>query len=169
MADRHLFHTKSPDETMRLGMALGQVLHKGDAVLLSGTLGAGKTLFSKGIAKGAGIMDEVTSPTFTIVAEYEGRGFSPFVHMDLYRLYGEDTEALPFEVLDSIGFESYLDGTFIILVEWPKGVIDYFDEAILVDISMMRDESYDERTLSVEAIGLQGKHRLDEWVKQWQF
>jgi tRNA threonylcarbamoyladenosine biosynthesis protein TsaE len=173
VADRIEIYTHSPLETARLGEALGKVLQPGDSVLLSGTLGAGKTLFSKGVAKGAGVMDEVTSPTFTLVAEYVAGAHSPFVHMDLYRLYGGDgpsiSSKLSGEALDSIDFESYLDGSFIILAEWPQGIIDYFDEAILVEIGIPESESPQTRLLSVETIGTQSRHRVDEWVKQWQF
>jgi tRNA threonylcarbamoyladenosine biosynthesis protein TsaE len=175
VSERRIVYTNSPEDTFRLGEALGRVLQTGNSVLLSGTLGAGKTLFSKGVAKGAGVTDEVTSPTFTLVAEYEANGAYGsclFVHMDLYRLYGGDgptiSSKLSSEALDSIDFESYLDGSSIILAEWPQGIMDYFDEAILINLKIPEDELPQIRVILVETIGIHSEHQVDEWVKQWQ-
>lgn len=102
--------THSPEETMALGERLAQLLKPGDAVCLSGTLGAGKTLLVQGIAGGFSIgRNEVTSPTFTIMHVYEGG--LPVYHFDLYRLDDPDQ-------LYDIGFEEYVYGDGVALIEW---------------------------------------------------
>ena len=169
--------TNSPEETDKLGKILGSLLQPGDTVLLGGHLGAGKTLFSKGIAKGLGVHEQITSPTFTIVAEYAGQ--HPFVHMDLYRLYGDgeltDAEILSGQahlspsMLDSIGFNEYLDGQSVLLIEWPQGVVDEFEEAIHIYIEISPTPRTDERTFHIRGVGARSLRLVDEWVKQWQF
>ena len=105
------FVTISDQETIRLGRRLGSVLSKGDVVGLAGELGSGKTWFTKGLALGLGISSDivVTSPSFTLVNEYEGE--SPFYHMDLYRLDSLSD-------VESIGLEEYLNDESIVAVEW---------------------------------------------------
>jgi tRNA threonylcarbamoyladenosine biosynthesis protein TsaE len=160
--------THSAGETARLGQALGVLLNMGHVVLLSGQLGAGKTTFSKGIAKGLGVVEEVTSPTFTIVAEYEGR--IPLAHMDLYRLYGENGEAPDIgSLLDQIGWEDYIEGDYAVLVEWPAGVAAQVADALHVDISTAPLPRVDERVFHCKATGPNSWAVLDEWVKKWLF
>ena len=103
--------THSEIETHRLGERLGGRLCAGDVVVLSGELGAGKSVLARGIARGMGIMGPMTSPTFTLVNEYEGR--LPFYHFDLYRLSGHD------DLID-IGWEDYLARAAVIAVEWSE-------------------------------------------------
>jgi tRNA threonylcarbamoyladenosine biosynthesis protein TsaE len=105
------FVTVSDQETIRLGRRLGSVLSKGDVVGLAGELGSGKTWFTKGLALGLGISSDivVTSPSFTLVNEYEGE--YPFYHMDLYRLDSLSD-------VESIGLEEYLNDESIVAVEW---------------------------------------------------
>ena len=110
--------TGSAEETRALGESLAAVLRAGDVVLLQGDLGAGKTTLTQGVAKGLGIADYVQSPTFILVAEYDGRAADGtplrLYHLDLYRLEGMGD-------LESIGFEDYLeprDGVSV--VEWPE-------------------------------------------------
>jgi tRNA threonylcarbamoyladenosine biosynthesis protein TsaE len=105
--------TLSPEETRIVGAALAPTLLPGDVVSLSGDLGAGKTAFVQGLAAALGVTRQVTSPTFTIVHEYEGR--YPIVHLDVYRLDSFQ------EVLD-LGFEEYMDGGSIVLVEWGEAI-----------------------------------------------
>lgn len=105
--------TRSPEETRILGAALAPALVPGDVVSLSGDLGAGKTVFVQGVAGALGVHDRVTSPSFTIVHEYEGR--YPIVHIDVYRLDSFQ------EVLD-LGFEELFDPAGILLVEWGEAV-----------------------------------------------
>lgn len=107
----------SEDKTFRAGQTAAKYLKPGDVVALSGRLGAGKTVFAKGLAKGLGVTAEVSSPTFNIVREYEGG--RPLYHFDFYRLNNMD------ELLD-IGFEDYLYGKGVCVVEWA----DLFPEAI---------------------------------------
>ncbi len=178
LANSKVFQSTSPLQTRNLGCALGQLLQPGDTILLSGTLGAGKTQFAKGVAQGVGVVAEVTSPTFTFVAEYDAR--CPFVHMDLYRLYGQEEPIVAIidneiehiqlseTILDSIGFESYLDGRSIVLIEWPQGVLDWVEDAIFVQLLLPNDIQPDERILSVQASGSNSLARLDEWVTKWQ-
>jgi len=108
--------TDSPEETLALGRLLGKALAPGDAVLLDGDLGAGKTHFTKGLAEALGISETVTSPTFTVVGEYAvpGRGFK-LIHMDIYRLETMDD-------LYDVGFGEYYDGRNILVIEWAEKV-----------------------------------------------
>ena len=106
--------THSLEETLRFGERLGRELQRGDVVALSGELGAGKTALVKGIARGLGITQEVTSPTFTLVHEYSG-GRLPLYHIDLYRLDGLE-QAL------AIGIEEYLDGPGVTAIEWSEKI-----------------------------------------------
>jgi tRNA threonylcarbamoyladenosine biosynthesis protein TsaE len=108
-----LLHTKSADETANIGEKIGSVLEKGDVIALSGSLAAGKTTLAKGIAKGIGVEEEVTSPTFTLISEYRGR--VPLYHMDMYRLDGQ----LDFE---NLGAEEMLYGDGVCLIEWSEKI-----------------------------------------------
>src|SRR5919199_2586881 len=116
------FISHSPEQTWRVGRRLGQRLHAGELVLLSGTFGAGKTLLTQGLASGLAVEERVTSPSFTLVSEYDGRdtGGRPvrLYHVDLYRL---DDPAK----VETLGLEDYLaapDG--ICVVEWPEHLGD---------------------------------------------
>lgn len=104
---------KNPDQTFNLGASLGNILTGGDVVTLSGELGAGKTWFTKGIALGLGITntDTVTSPSFTIINEYQGR--LPLFHMDFYRLENKGASV-------DLGLEEYLYGKGVTVIEWPE-------------------------------------------------
>ncbi|MBQ4062433.1 MAG: tRNA (adenosine(37)-N6)-threonylcarbamoyltransferase complex ATPase subunit type 1 TsaE [Christensenellaceae bacterium] len=116
------FFAKDVSETELIGERLGKVLKSDDVVFLTGELGAGKTAFTRGIARGMGITSTVKSPTFTIVREYEGRLF----HFDLYRIKSE-------EELFDIDFESYLSrGTCVI--EWPDAAREITDCTVHADI-----------------------------------
>lgn len=106
------FKVRSVEETWKLAASLAKELRRGDVVCLEGELGAGKTTFTQGLAAALGVPGRVTSPTFCIVQEHE----SPevlLVHMDLYRLSGED------DVL-AIGWEDYLERGAIVIIEWPE-------------------------------------------------
>lgn len=102
-------------ETLALGIRLGQSLKSGDVVALYGGLGAGKTVLAKGIAKGLGISDEVTSPTFTLLRQYQGR--ETLCHFDLYRIEDE-------QELAHIGFYDYLGADGVCVIEWPENAPD---------------------------------------------
>jgi tRNA threonylcarbamoyladenosine biosynthesis protein TsaE len=99
------------DDTLALGRRLGLRLRPGDVLVLTGDLGAGKTVLAKGLAAGLGVVEAVTSPTFAIVQEYDGR--TPVVHVDFFRL---DAAAELFE----IGFEELLDRDAVFLIEWGE-------------------------------------------------
>lgn len=105
--------TRSPEETRILGASLAPMLLPGDVISLTGDLGAGKTVLVQGLAAALGVEQRVTSPTFMIVHEYEGR--YPILHLDVYRLNSFQ------EVID-LGFEEYLDPNAILLIEWGEAV-----------------------------------------------
>ena len=117
----------SPDETEAVGARLAEALAPGSGVAFTGDLGAGKTAFTRGLARGLGVTDRVTSPTFTIVNEYLG-GRLPLFHFDMYRLASSD------ELFD-IGWEDYLARGGVCAVEWSENVADALEPgAIRVDI-----------------------------------
>ena len=100
-------YTKNEEELINLGERLGTLLQKNDVLILSGELGAGKTTFTKGLAKGLGIRQMIKSPTYTIVREYEGR--LPLYHLDVYRIEGD---------ADSIDLDEFLFGGGVTVIEW---------------------------------------------------
>jgi tRNA threonylcarbamoyladenosine biosynthesis protein TsaE len=125
-AEGHLELTsRSAAQTRRLGQGLGELLLPGDIVLLEGEFGAGKTVFAQGVARGLGVMEYVTSPSFTLVNEHQGRGGLTVYHIDLYRL--ED----PQEVVD-LGLLDVLGGEGVCLVEWAGRVRDLAGEEYLL-------------------------------------
>ena len=118
--------TNSPEETENVGERLGRCLRGGEVIAYLGELGAGKTAFTRGLARGLGIQMRVTSPTYTIVNEYTG-GRLPLFHFDMYRLVGSD------ELFD-IGWEDYLARDGVCAVEWSENVSDAMENAIVVRI-----------------------------------
>lgn len=133
--------TNSPEETEELGRRLAAVLTPGSVVAYTGDLGAGKTAFTRGLARGLGIEGGVTSPTFTIVNEYEG-GRMPLFHFDMYRLGGE-------EELFDIGWDDYLARGGVCAVEWSENVAGALEgDAVQVDIR--RGAHDQQRIISVE-------------------
>ena len=125
--------TNSPEETEKVGAALGKILSPGTILAYRGDLGAGKTAFTRGLARGLGYNEPVTSPTYTIVNEYLG-GRLPLFHFDMYRLGSSDD-------LWDIGWEDYLERGGICAVEWSENVDDAMDNAIWVTIHKTGDES----------------------------
>lgn len=111
--------SKSADETFNVGLNLADKLSPGDVIAFHGDLGAGKTVFVRGLAHGLGLDARVTSPTFTIVNEYNGK--IPLFHFDMYRLSGSDE-------LFEIGWEDYLGRGGICAVEWSEITEDAFPE-----------------------------------------
>ena len=120
------FITNSPEETEAVGAALGKILTSGTVIAYRGDLGAGKTAFTRGLARGLGYGEPVTSPTYTIVNEYLG-GRLPLFHFDMYRLRSSDD-------LWDIGWEDYLDRGGVCAVEWSENVSDALEEAIVITI-----------------------------------
>ncbi|MGF2384146.1 tRNA (adenosine(37)-N6)-threonylcarbamoyltransferase complex ATPase subunit type 1 TsaE [Lentilactobacillus otakiensis] len=144
----------SADQTMAIGQKLAQYLAPQDLILLDGDLGAGKTTFTKGLAKGLGITRPIKSPTFTIIREYQD-GRIPLYHMDVYRL--EEGGA------DDLGLEEYFNGDGVNVVEWSKFVADELPDHYL-RIVFRRDDSEGDnvRKLTFEAKGDRFEKMIDE-------
>ncbi|MBI2936149.1 MAG: tRNA (adenosine(37)-N6)-threonylcarbamoyltransferase complex ATPase subunit type 1 TsaE [Chloroflexi bacterium] len=136
------FLSASPEETQQFGRLLGGQAHPGDVFLLTGGLGVGKTTLTQGIAWGLGVKERARSPTFVLVAEYQGR--LPLYHMDLYRV-NDVAEAM------ELGLEEYLQKAGVCVVEWAEKM----PEAFPVDHLSIRIEHVDEMTrrLKIEAEG----------------
>jgi len=144
--------SKTAEETFALGESMGKRISEGISIALTGDLGAGKTTFVKGLAKGLGVSETyyITSPTFTIINEYPAMPFTLY-HLDLYRLSSADE-------LEYIGFDDIIDTNHIIVVEWPEILRDIsypFDIEIRFDFN----EQYD-RIISVFASGQSGENLL---------
>ena len=131
--------TGSPEETEAVGAALGRVLTPGSVVAYRGDLGAGKTAFTRGLARGLGCAEMVTSPTYTIVNEYLG-GRLPLFHFDMYRLHSSDD-------LWDIGWEDYLERGGVCAVEWSENVADAMEDAISVTIGKLGEDT---RRITIE-------------------
>lgn len=116
--------SQSTSETIRIGKQIGSQLHSGDVVALVGELGTGKTHFIKGLASGAGVKRSryITSPSFTLIHEYQGK--IPFYHVDLYRLKTE-------KEAEGLGLEEYLQGGGITAVEWADKIPAHLPEQML--------------------------------------
>ena len=127
------FLTNSPEETEKVGAALGKILTPGTVLAYRGDLGAGKTAFTRGLARGLGYGEPVTSPTYTIVNEYLG-GRLPLFHFDMYRLRSSDD-------LWDIGWDDYLDRGGVCAVEWSENVDDAMEGAIHVTIHKTGESS----------------------------
>ena len=139
------FITNGPEETEALGARLARALGPGAVVAFTGDLGAGKTAFTRGLARGLGIPDRVTSPTFTIVNEYEG-GRLPLFHFDLYRLGSAD------ELFD-IGWEDYLARGGVCAVEWSERMEELLEPGT-IRVDLRRGEDEDRRVITVEGVSL---------------
>lgn len=146
--------TRSPEETRIIGAAMAPMLLPGDVLSLSGDLGAGKTVFVQGLATALGVEGPVTSPTFTIVHNYEGR--YPIVHMDVYRLN-------TFQEVIDLGFEEFLGPDAILLIEWGEAIGPMLPRPHLsIEIRRPADiESEDDRTLRFSGPGDEWKRKLD--------
>ena len=109
------FYTKSAEETISLGKKIGSKLKKGDIIAMQGTLAAGKTTITKGIAQSLGISEDITSPTFCLISEYYGK--MPLYHMDVYRLDGT-------EDFINLGVDDMLYGDGVCIIEWSEKIMD---------------------------------------------
>ena len=137
------FITNSPEETEKIGAAMGRIIPAGTVLAYRGDLGAGKTAFTRGLARGLGYRDSVTSPTYTIVNEYLG-GRLPLFHFDMYRLASDDD-------LWDIGWEDYLERGGVCAVEWSENVEDaFFGDEIRVDIRKLSDNG---REITIKEAG----------------
>ena len=133
------FITNSPAETESVGAALGKILTPGSIIAYRGDLGAGKTAFTRGLARGLGCSESVTSPTYTIVNEYL-IGRIPLFHFEMYRLKSSDD-------LWGIGWDDYLDRDGVCAVEWSENVDDAMENAIYVTIEKTGEDS---RCITIE-------------------
>ena len=133
------YYSESPQQTEQIGAALGRLLTPGIVIAYEGDLGAGKTAFTRGLAKGLGSNDPVTSPTYTIVNEYLG-GRLPLFHFDMYRLRSA-------EDLRDIGWDDYLERGGICAVEWSENVREALENPVFVRIEKTGEES---RCITIE-------------------
>lgn len=132
--------TENEDQTFALAKQIGEKLNGGEVIALEGDLGAGKTAFTKGLAKGLAVTRVVNSPTFTIIKEYQGR--IPLYHMDVYRVSVED---------EDLGFDEYFEGTGVTVVEWAHLIKEQLpDELLTIYIYRIGDTS---RKFVLEAKG----------------
>lgn len=137
--------TNSPEETFALGQKLGEQAKAGQIYTLNGDLGVGKTVFTQGIARGLGITEAVSSPTFTIVQVYE-EGRLPFYHFDVYRI-GD------IEEMDEIGYEDYFYGQGLTMVEWANLIEEILPEKYTeIRIEKDLEKGFDYRKITVTEV-----------------
>ncbi|MTI80290.1 MAG: tRNA (adenosine(37)-N6)-threonylcarbamoyltransferase complex ATPase subunit type 1 TsaE [Firmicutes bacterium] len=148
------FVSHSPEETRRVGELLGQLAKPEDVLCLYGDLGAGKTHFSQGVAKGLGVEEYVNSPTFTLINEYQGH--YPFYHMDVYRLGDADDMA-------DLGYEEYFYGEGVTLIEWADVVKEVLPDSRLdIEITSLGET---ERQLRFIPVGSRFENLVEELSK----
>ena len=152
MSDVERALTRSTDETLELAGSVGELLRAGDVVSLVGDLGAGKTVFARGVARALGVTEPVVSPSFTIVREYEGR--MPLVHVDVYRI---DTV----QELYDLGFEEFVRDDGVTLVEWGD-MIDGLLPGDRLDVRLTPGATDDERVVEIEGQGRSWRARAAE-------
>ena len=140
-----IIETKSPEETFRVGMRLGQKAAAGQVFTLTGDLGVGKTVFTQGLARGLGIVEPVSSPTFTIVQVYD-EGRLPFYHFDVYRIgYVEE--------MDEVGFDDYIMGDGVSLIEWADLIEEILPEKrteVLIEKDL--EQGFDYRKITIHEL-----------------
>ena len=143
--------TKTPQELEYLGKRMAQLVRPGDFLALDGDLGAGKTLFTQGMAQGLEIAEDITSPTFTIIHEYQS-GKLPLYHMDVYRL------KQPEELYD-LGYEEYFYGEGVTVVEWAQLIAPLLPEEYLgIEIAVVPEG----RELRFFPPGIRYEHMIEE-------
>lgn len=138
-----IFKINSVEDTTQLGINLGKLLKSGDIVCLTGDLGTGKTHITKGIAKGLGIEDNITSPTFTIVNEYE-TGRLKLNHFDVYRVSDPDE-------IYAIGFDDYIFSDAVSVIEWANYIEEILPQDflhILMEKDLSQGEDYRKITIT---------------------
>jgi tRNA threonylcarbamoyladenosine biosynthesis protein TsaE len=138
-----IYESFSTEETYNLGKKMGLMATPGEVVCLDGDLGVGKTVFTQGFAKGLGIDEQINSPTFTIVQEYE-TGRLPFYHFDVYRI-GDISE------MDEIGYEDYFYSNGVCFIEWANLITEILPEQITkIVIEKNLDKGFDYRMIKVK-------------------
>ena len=134
--------THSEKETFELGKRIANAVNSGTVILFYGDLGAGKTVMTKGIAAGLGITEMITSPTFTIMQEYEG-GRMPLYHLDVYRIEDPDE-------MEEVGLNEYIYGNGLTVIEWAEQIEDILPEDA-IKITIERNvENPEERDIRIE-------------------
>ena len=137
-----IIETRSAEETYQLGFEIGQKAKKGQVYTMVGDLGVGKTVFTQGMARGLEIDEPISSPTFTIVQEYD-EGRLPFYHFDVYRI-GDISE------MDEIGFEDYVYGEGVSLIEWANLIEEILpEEHIEITIEKDLEKGFDYRKITI--------------------
>ena len=137
-----VFESTSSQMTFEFAKKIGENLKRGDVLCLYGDLGVGKTVFTKGVAAGLGIKDDVSSPTFTLIQEYYG-GRLPLYHFDVYRIDGSWD-------MDDLGYDEYFYGEGVCLVEWGSMIKELFPEnTIYVRIEKDLEKGFDYRKITV--------------------
>lgn len=138
-----VLETRSPEQTFQIGVDLAKKAVQGQVFTLTGDLGVGKTVFTQGFAHGLGITEPVNSPTFTIVQVYEG-GRLPFYHFDVYRI-GDVEE------MDEVGFDEYVMGEGVSLIEWANLIEEILPER-RTEIIIEKDlqEGFEYRRITIE-------------------
>lgn len=146
-------------DTQDFGEQLGRALRAGDVVILDGPLGAGKTTFSQGVARGMGVRGRVTSPTFVVAREHRHPGDGPnLVHVDAYRLLGEgDGDADPIGALDALDLDTELDHA-VVLAEWGGGLVEQITQRYLLitidrETAVREDPESEARIFTWELVG----------------
>lgn len=137
-----VIETRSPEETFALGKKIGEMARPGEIYTLTGDLGVGKTVFTQGVAAGLGITEPVSSPTFTIIQEYDS-GRLPFYHFDVYRI-GD------IEEMDEIGYDDYFFGQGICLIEWAnliEGILPENRREIVIEKDL--EKGFDYRRITI--------------------
>jgi len=149
--------TVCEEETGRLGRCLGLLIDRPLVILLSGDLGAGKTCFTRGLARGLGVPKEVpiASPSYTLMNTYNGR--LELYHFDLYRL------AEPDDLLE-LGMEEYLPGSGVAVVEWANLFSGLAKDYLAVQLSHQQS---DQRNVECRAVGPCARVLLEDWRRQW--
>jgi tRNA threonylcarbamoyladenosine biosynthesis protein TsaE len=150
-----VLHTKTEEETQEIAFFLGELVQQKDVILLEGDLGAGKTTFTKGFAKGLGVKRTVNSPTFNIIKEYKGR--IPLYHMDVYRLEGSS---------EDLGFDEYFMGEGVCVVEWAHLISDYLPNEFLKIIITHKENG---RMITLIPQGLRYELVCKELIKDDRF
>lgn len=115
--------TNTAEETIELGRKIGRLLTKGDVIAMQGTLAAGKTTITKGIAESLGVTDTITSPTFCLISEYSGK--MPLYHMDVYRLDGD-------EDFINLGTDDMIYGDGVSIIEWSEKIMDELPKKTII-------------------------------------
>ena len=147
--------TRSEEDTFELGRALGAFLRPGDAMLLSGDLGTGKSVLARGAARALGVEGPMPSPSFTIMFPYEGR--VPVYHFDLYRLSGQDE-------FEAAGLDEWFGGRGVCLVEWPETVD--LEARPCVRVALRRAAQEGARDVDIETEGVPlAEMALRRWIE----